>query len=404
VALSASLLLILFATLSPGAWTEWGGGQARLWDGGLADVLINIALFAPFGTALGQRGRSALGALIVGATLAGAVETAQLVIPGRVSSLKDVCFDTVGTLVGWALWQSYPLWVRPRRQVAGRLALAAACIVTALVGLTGGLLRPSFPPTWYFGGWTNEFGDLESYHGHVLNASVGDVSIPPGLIAHSAEVRQRLVRGETLRVQAVAGPPVPGLAPLLSIHDEQHREVLLVGPDRDDLVYRFRTLAASLGLDSPDISFKNALHGLAPEAPLTVEVATHGPAYCVEVNRESTCGLGFTAGSGWGLLMFHQLPPWTHPMLNILWLAALLVPVGYWACARWECALAAGMIAVALLLAPPWVGLVRTPVGELAGAAVGLMGGVVLQLLSIAARTEASRSTHVPSAPASADV
>jgi hypothetical protein len=381
-ALYASLLLILVATLSPGNWTEWGGGQARLWDGGLADILINVALFAPFGAALGRRGRTVLGALIIGAALAAAVETAQLGVPGRVSSLGDVLFDTIGTLVGWAFWRSYPIWGRPRPEIAARLTLAAACLVTAIIGLTGGLLRPSLPLTRYFGGWTNEFGHLEAYHGYVLDASVGTSGIPPGFILHSTDVRQRLVGGETLRVQAVAGPPVHGLAPLLSIHDERQREVLLLGPDGDDLVYRFRTRAAALGLDSPDLRFKNAMHGLSSEQPLMVEIATHGPDRCVEINRASTCGLGFTAGSGWGLLMFHQLPPWTHLILNVLWLGALLLPVGYWARARWECALAGGMVAVALLLVPSWVGLVRTPGKELVGACVGVLGGVVLQLLS----------------------
>ena len=60
----ASLVLILIAMLSPGEWSEWGG-RAQVWDGGLADILLNVALFAPFDTALARRGRTASGALLV---------------------------------------------------------------------------------------------------------------------------------------------------------------------------------------------------------------------------------------------------------------------------------------------------------------------------------------------------
>jgi VanZ family protein len=378
-ALAACLLLILLATLTPGQWTETEG-RAQGQDGAIADILLNVALFAPFGAALGRRGRSAAGALVIGALLSGAIEIGQLWVPGRVASLEDVLSNTVGTIAGWALWRTARIWVRPGPQVAGWLALAAAAVASAVLGVTGLLLEPSFPPTRYFGGWTHEFGHLRVYRGQVLEASLGGSGVPPGPISHSQELRNRLIARETLRVRAVAGPPVAGLAPLLSIHDEHQHEVLLLGPDKEDLVYRFRTRAAAWGFDSPELRVPGAMRGIHAGEPLMVVVAPQRNGYCIEVNRTVTCGIGFTSGSGWTLLLYGQgLPPWTAGFLNPLWMAGLVFPVGYWTRARWECCLAVTLLAAALLLLPGVTGLVPTPPGELAAALAALLGGALLQ-------------------------
>jgi VanZ family protein len=378
-ALLASLLLILLVTLTPGQWSETKGRpQGR--DLGIADILLNMALFAPLGAVLGHRGRSASGTLFLGAMLSGAIEIAQLGVPGRVASFDDVLSDTVGTIAGWVLQRTAPVWVRPDPKVAGWLSLAAASMASAVLGVTGLLLQPSFPPTKYFGGWMHEFGHLRVYHGQVLEASLGGAGIPPGPIPHSPELRSRLAAGEALRVRAVAGPPVAGLAPILSIHDEYRHEILLLGPDREDLVYRFRTRAAAVGFDSPELRVSGAMRGIRAGEPLVIVVAPERNGYCIEANRTATCGLGFTAGTGWALLLYGPgLPPWTHGFLNVLWMAGLVLPMGYWARARWECGVAIALLAGAALLLPVATGLVPTPLGELAAAIAGLLGGVGLQ-------------------------
>ena len=293
--LLASLLLILLATLSPGQWSETEGRPQGL-GGQIADLLLNVALFAPFGAALGCRGRSVSGALLVGALLSGAIEIVQLGVPGRVTGLGDVLSNAVGTVVGWLLWRTSSVWARPDPKVAGRLALTAAFMASGVLGVTGFLLEPSFPPTRYFGHWIPEFGHLRAYRGQVFDASLGDVAIPSGPVPHSPELRSGLVAGETLRVRAVAGPLVAGLAPLLSINDE-HQEVLLLGLDRNDLVYRFRTRAAAWGLDSPELRVPGAMQSVHPEDPLMVVVRPERRGYCIEVNRTATCGIGFSAGA-----------------------------------------------------------------------------------------------------------
>ena len=64
----------------------------------------------------------------------------------------------------------------------------------------------------------------------------------------------------------------------------------------------------------------------------------------------------------------------------MLWMAGLVLPVGYLARPRWECCLAVTLLAAALLLLPAATGLILTPPWELAAALAGLLGGVALQL------------------------
>lgn len=179
----------------------------------------------------------------------------------------------------------------------------------------------------------------------------------------------------------MAGPPVAGLAPLLSIHDEHQQEVLLLGLDREDLVYRFRTRGAIVGFDSPELRVLGAMRGVRSGEPLMVVISPDRNGYCIGVNRTATCGIGFTAGAGWTLLLYDQgLPPWSNGILNVLWMAGLVLPVGYWAHARRQCCSGITMVAAAILLLPTATSLVRTPPRELAAAAAGLLGGVLLRL------------------------
>lgn len=389
-ALWASLLVILLATLSPGSWSQTEGRPQGV-DGRLADILLNLALFAPFGAALGYRGRSAPQALVVGTLLSGAVELAQLWIPARVSGVSDVLVDAIGTLVGWAVWRTSPVWASPDPRAARRLVMAAALGAGAVVGATGLLLEPAFPPFPYFGHWTPEFGRQPVYRGHVIAASVGSASIPSGLIPHFLELRGQLLAGEPLRVRGTAGPHGVGLAPILSLNDYQ-RELLLLGADGDDLVYRFRTRGMSLGLDSPELRVPGALGAVAAGDPLAVVVKPDRNGYCIELNGAATCGVGFTAGMGWALLVYGQgIPRAIDGFLSVLWMAGLAFPVGYYLRSGWPSGLALVLLFGGVVVLPAAAGLVPTPAQELAGVLAGLLVGVWLQRRRLAPRNSPSR-------------
>jgi hypothetical protein len=345
-------------------------------DGALADGILNAALFLPLGAALSVAGWRAWRTIAFGALLSCGVETAQLVIPGRDPSLSDVLFNTLGTALGVALAHFAPAVWRPTPRRAGVLSIAGVLGAASVVTLTGVLLAPSFTEEGYWGGWTPRFGHLEWYGGRVLQASVDGLDIPAGALGNSPQVRHQLLVDSAIHVLARAGPRPQGLAPLFTIHDQHQREILLLGVDGDDVVFRYRTRAVAWGLIGPEIRAWNAVRGIAWRKPLAVIVHPEGNGHCVEVNATEYCGLGYTIGTGWALLLGHQpVSLWLRPAVNVLWLIALFFPTGLWARFGWTFAAAAALSLASLVLLPGPTGLLPTPRLELLGALAGFLAG-----------------------------
>jgi VanZ like family len=364
-------------------------------EGGVADGALNAALFLPLGAALSMAGWRRVAVLASGAFLSLGVESAQLLISGRDPNLADFVFNTMGTVLGIALARSASTWWRPERRLANILSLSAAIGSTSVVVLTGILLRPAFPEETYYGGWTPHFGHLERYDGRLLAVSLDGLEVSSGLIARSAETRQQLLSGATLDVRARAGQPPPSLAPLLTIHDRHQRELLLVGVEVDDLIYRYRTRAIAWGLGASEIRVGGALRGIASRDTFSVVVRQAHPGRCVRVNAMEHCGLGYTMGSGWALLLSGQpLTTGLRSALNILWASALFSPAGLWARGGPVAAATAAFLAAGLLIVPPMVGLLPTPGVELVGALVGVLAGSVLGRSALVLRTRPTRLTQ----------
>jgi len=210
----------------------------------------------------------------------------------------------------------------------------------------------------------------------VLDASVGGLTVHPGLLPHSPELRQRLLAGAPIQVQALAGPRVPTLVPLLSLYDEAQHAIVFLGPEQDDLVCRFHNRAAALGLNTPEHRRAGALRGIAPGDTLTITISHNRHGYCLEVNGTSTCGLGFTIGMGWALFLYSPaLPTWLHAVLSSIWMAALCFPVGFWARLGWGSYVAGIVLVVGLLLLPQATGLLASPLAQMGAAVSGLVAG-----------------------------
>ena len=345
-------------------------------DGALADGVLNVALFLPLGAALSVEGWRPWRTIALGALLSCGVETAQFVIPGRDPSLSDVLFNTLGAALGIALAHSAPAAWKPTPRRADVLSIAGALGAVSVLTLTSVLLAPSFPEDVYYGGWTPRFGHLEWYGGRVLQASVDGLEIPPGVLGRSPQVRQQLLADAGIRVFARAGPRPLGLAPLFTIHDRHQREILLLGVDGDDIVYRYRTRAIAWGFTGPEIRARRALRGIAWREPLTVIVHPAGYGLCVSVNATEHCRLGYTIGTGWALLLGNQpVSVWLRPTLNVAWLVALFFPTGLWARFGWASAAAAALSLASLLFLPAPIGLLPTPWVELLGALAGFLAG-----------------------------
>src|SRR2546429_438237 len=225
------------------------------------------------------------------------------------------------------------LWPFPGHEPEGFIS----CIACGEHATTDVLLNPSLPDAPYYGQWTPSLAHLELYRGRVLDATLSGLPVTPGPIPDSRLVRDRLAaaQGFSLRVRAVAGPRTPALAALFAIYDDHEREIVLLGPDRDDLVLRFRALATELRFDQPDIRLVSALQHVRAGDTLDITVTRGGARqegdYGIALNGRSTSGLGCAVGCGWALLMYPEVfPPWLRLLLRPGWVGGLFAPAGFW--------------------------------------------------------------------------
>lgn len=346
---------------------------------GTADALVNVLLFLPLGIALGLNISSGLRPYLFAALLSAVVEFTQLFLPGRHTALGDVLFNTTGAAAGVWVVRSAPRWLRPQRARSARLSLAAAALVASLWTATGYLLKPTFPRTTYYGLWTPNLGAYEWYRGRVLDVSLARLPIGHSRLTNSDSVRSLLLGGAPLRVRAVAGPPTNYIAPILGIYDAWEREILLLGPDQDELVLRYRTRAAALRLDQPDLRIVGAFRTIVPGDTIDIRAQRDTKGFSVVLGGSTSRLVGYTLGSAWGLLLYPpEFPAWLRAMLNVGWMATSLIPTGFWVVRRWESLLAGAGLVAALILVPQSTGLLPVPPIELAGLLAGFSVGVAL--------------------------
>lgn len=344
---------------------------------GAADVLTNIILFLPLGLALGLTGSRAGWLVLAGALLSGSIETAQLIIPGRDPSIGDLLCNTLGTGLGVIVTRTSGQWLLPSRAGARALFLGAAATLAAILLGTAWALQPALPDSRYFGQWTPNLGHLTWYRARVLRATLGTQALPPHRLADSTAVRVALLRGDTLTIQGIAGPRTRGLGSLFSIYDDRQREILLVGPDRDDLVLRYRLRAAGLRLDAPDLRLTGAMRRIERGDSLFVRASFTRRGWCLDLNGAGACPLGYTLGRAWALLMYPEsFPPALRRLLDAAWMAGLALPLGFWGRRDWVMAGAAIAVVAGSVIIPAAAGVGPLTVLEWFGMAAGLGAGI----------------------------
>jgi hypothetical protein len=373
---------VLIATLYPMEAAGGGGDIACLLcgDGGLADAIVNVILFVPLGAAAALTGRSTLAAVALGAALSGSVEFAQIsLIPGRDASIGDLVFNTLGAAVGVAILKTSWWWLGCNRVRASRLSLAAALFATAIVASTGLLFVPETPEGTHFVMWAPVLRNLDPYTAPVRSVTIGGQPLLPGRIAEPTRVRELLEAGAPIRLVAVVAPRTSRQAAMFAIYDDLKRQVVLIGPDRDDLVFRVRMRASSARLDQPDLRVVGGWRNLVPGSEITVTARRSGRNYCVGLGPQPACASGFSAGMGWALLLYNERwPVLLQSALSIFWLGMLGFPVGFWARRRWESLCAVSVLAATIVAFPPRIGLLNTPAHQVLGGIAGIGVGILL--------------------------
>lgn len=381
----AAALAVLVATLFP----SLESGSAGLFeclicgDRGLADVILNVLLFLPLGAAIALVGVRMRGALLACAILSASVEVAQFFIPGRDASLGDLLFNSVGAVLGFLVTRSAPLWRDPSPRIAARLSLVAATVVSGVWLATGWLLQPDIPDHTAFPIWRPDLAQYEQWNGRVIDVTLDGDSLPDREPVAGSWLRARLTSGATIHISAAGGVPRPLLTPMLAIFDTERQELLVTGPLREDLGVRYRVRAARYRLDRPTIRGRGLMARQAPEERLDVTVRLDRARACLGVNGPLECSYGHTLGSGRALLLsLPHLPGRVLPGLELLWMLALALPVGFWMRRRSESAAALLLLAAGLAIVPGVTGLRATPLTEIIGAVAGVLAGAGISRLA----------------------
>jgi len=297
-------------------------------DVGAPDVILNVLLFVPLGVVLRQAGVRLWVAIAIGFVLSLGIEAAQLIIPNRTSSLRDVVTNTLGAGLG-------ALLPGVLRAILGSTHRALILLWSAVAGaalvVTGGglMLRFAPPPGQYFAHWSPRQGHLEEWSGSVTEFSLNGTRLPFGPIADATTVRTALGAEWTAVVHGVGGAPTERIGGIVSLSDEAMEELLLIGPLGDDLVVRTRRRASALRFHTPSYRFHDLLAAATPGTAFRLEVQATWNGACASLNGVRQCVAAPAAGSAWTLLLssLEAAAP-THALLSALTLLALSLPVG----------------------------------------------------------------------------
>jgi hypothetical protein len=362
---------------------------------GGVDFVLNTVLFMPLGLGLYWLLRDGRTALLTGVAATLLIELLQWrFIPGRDASLGDLLANSIGTALGIGLARVGAAWVMATGRTARKLAATSAALSTLVVGLSSWLLQPVSVRTPLSVQWKPSRVNMDDFQGELRAAALHgepiratEVIIPPRLL--DPETRSLTVTA------SISGEVEPSRRQAIILRFASHwEEGFFLGQWRESLIARTHVVAERFKFRPPLVGLKGALSPPVDKVGgagqnLIVEVVSNPRAMTVRVNRPDnpTVAVPRTAGLGWTLLLPWDVaitPGWW--IANAAWLAALVLPVGYftarsarhatrsgWA-NRWPLLLSLG----ALIAGPSMFGLSMLGVGEWAGVLTGLIAGAAI--------------------------
>lgn len=383
---AAALVFVGLATLLP----EWDRPKPDVaitcllcGDVGGPDLILNVVLFVPVGLALAGLGTRPWRALWIGFALSLTIETIQLVLPGRSTTLRDVLCNASGAWLGALIALNVARWVAPSRATALRLAVATAATVVT-VAATGWLFvySPSEPP--YYGHWSPEQKHLEPWTGRLSSARLDGISLPSWRIEDPQSMSAAIADGFVLELAGVGGAPTTDLGGILTLSDGDMREMLLVGPRGADLIVRVRRRAATFRFGAPEARFERLML-VAPEgAPFTLRIESAMAQTCAALNGTRACTARPAAGSSWVLLLADRgISATARILLNAFTLGLLAFPVGLLLrgvtpARGW---VATFFVVIGVEVAARATGLAPLTLLEWIGLTAGLVAGLILNRL-----------------------
>ncbi len=304
-------------------------------DGGVADFILNIALFLPLGAALAGAGFRARTAVLLGLVLSTGVEVLQFgVIPGRDAAVGDILANSAGTALGWGLAGQIGQLLRPSPRGAAILASGWALVMIA--GTVGAvpLMEPSLPNEVWYGQWAAAGPEPEWFEGEVLSVELGGRPLPHWRIEDWVERREELMTADALELRAeiVSGAGTGEPLRIVAVAGDDGRFASLTQTGRD-LHWGIRLRASELGLRAPGTVLYGGLPGTAGDT-ITVGGTYANRLATVQVRRgdqvtEIEARFGWQ--DGWRLLLgTAKAGRPVELVLTGLWLLGLWGPLLGW--------------------------------------------------------------------------
>jgi hypothetical protein len=386
-----SLFAILALTLRPSA--AGGGGPSTCvlcGERGSADLILNILLFIPLGAALGRLGWRPIIAAGLGLLLALGIEVAQVLIPGRSPTWRDVILNAIGMGLGAWLVRDALRLLSSRR--ASMFAYIAAALAGLCVAATGWFLEPQVKRNVWYAHINPRLGHLAIWDGRVTQVRIGTLSQSHGMVNDAPALQSAVQAREPIVIEGIAGTAPARLAGLYSISDDEYEEMLLVGIEGSNLVVRERRRASAFRLFEPEMRVPGFFGEIIVGQPFVLSVRLDARLVCASINdAPERCSAPFAASSGWTLVLWRRwLGSDGRVLLGALTMLAMAIPVGLLASrASWRTRASLGVAVVASVYLGAYAsGLARPTVTELsalaAGFALGLPWGQRLSRLASA--------------------
>ena len=305
------------------------------------DLVLNVLLFIPYGFGLGTMRVSRLRGYLVVVLTTLVVEFLQMyVVPGRHSSVADVVTNTLGGILGMALANQARTFIDPAVSRARSLALVGLGAWLALLAASSLAATPSTPSRAYSARWRPGRSVTTGTEGTLVAARVNEVELPPGTRGtHDARL-DGLRRGDPTSLEVMFVPALEGGTDArLEILADGAPMRAVVGQNGADVLLRVHLRASDARLRGPTLRITDALGAARGGASRdTVTARAHVSRRLLRVESIANGSsqvreLALGPHLGWSFLLPGRtgLPPMIRAAADALWLAFLLLPVGYWA-------------------------------------------------------------------------
>lgn len=309
---------------------------------GGVDFLLNVVMFIPFGIGLYLFTGSWRKAAIFSILATVSIELLQVdVVANRDAGLSDVLANSIGGMFGALLAKTWKLWIVPSRNQARILYIASLVLWASVVTGSALLLKPTVTSHSWWAQVRPVLEGLDRFPGMVRKVVINDREIARGRIDDAYDFKGRFGSAEVSVDAEVTFPAgvhdsTSNIAPITAIFDEAQKEIMMLGQNGRDLLFRSRTLTSALRLREPTFSltgsFDDGFSDKRIESARRSGYTIWLSSTAADTNQLRSIGYNLHPFMLWNAVLpfYINITP-AHIYLSMLWGGLLMFLPGYWA-------------------------------------------------------------------------